>query len=126
MPESVVISAGLGNSYGHPDEEALELYRGVGADIFRTDESGTITVTASTDGTYTVDAAPSTAGGGVAREPEAVPNAIPLPYGPSGEDRDCGEFTSQDEAQAFFEAAGAGDPHRLDSDGDGVACESLP
>ena len=125
-PESVVISAGLGNSYGHPDEEALELYRGVGADIYRTDESGTITVTASADGTYTVDAAPSTAYGGSAREPEAVPNAIPLPYDPSGADRDCGDFSTQDEAQAFFEAAGAGGSHRLDSDGDGVVCESLP
>jgi len=128
MPESVVISAGLGNSYGHPDEEALELYRGVGADIYRTDESGTITVTASADGSYTVDAALSTAGGGSAREPEAVPNATPLPYDPLGEDRDCGDFSTQAEAQAFFEAAGGpgSDPHRLDSDGDGVVCESLP
>jgi len=125
-PESVVISVGLGNSYGHPDEKALELYRGVGADIYRTDESGTITVTASADGTYTVDAAPSTADGGSAREPEAVPNAIPSPYDPSEGDRDCGDFSTQAEAQAFFEAAGEGDPHRLDSDGDGVVCESLP
>ncbi len=126
MPESVVISAGLGNSYGHPDDEALELYRSAGADIYRTDESGTITVTASVDGSYTVDATPSTAGGGEAREPEAVPNVIPLPYDPSGEDRDCGDFANQGEAQTFFEAAGEGDPHRLDRDGDGVVCESLP
>jgi len=94
MPESVVISAGLGNSYGHPDDEALELYRGVEADIYRTDESGTITVTASADGTYTVDATPSTAGGGNARELEAVPNAIPLPHDPAGPDRDCGDFST--------------------------------
>jgi len=127
-PGSVVISAGLGNSYGHPDEEALELYRGVGADIYRTDESGTVTVNASADGTYTVDAAPSTAGGGEAREPVAVPNVIPLPNDPAGVDRDCGDFRTQAEAQAFFGAAGGpgSDPHRLDSDGDGVVCESLP
>lgn len=50
------------------------------------------------------------------------------PYDPHGPDRDCGDFSTQSAAQAFFEAAGgpAGDPHRLDGDGDGVACESLP
>lgn len=43
-------------------------------------------------------------------------------------DRDCSDFASQREAQEFFEAAGGPDidPHRLDGDGDGVACESLP
>jgi len=41
-------------------------------------------------------------------------------------DRDCGDFPSQAAAQNFFNAAGAGDPHRLDDDGDGVACESNP
>ena len=50
------------------------------------------------------------------------------PSGTSGvfQDRDCGDFASHAEAQAFFENARAGDPHRLDGDGDGVACESLP
>ncbi|QSF56709.1 excalibur calcium-binding domain-containing protein [Nocardioides sp. zg-1228] len=41
-------------------------------------------------------------------------------------DRDCGDFASQAAAQHFFLGAGAGDPHRLDDDGDGVACESNP
>ena len=41
-------------------------------------------------------------------------------------DRDCGDFASQAAAQHFFLNAGAGDPHRLDDDGDGVACESNP
>lgn len=41
-------------------------------------------------------------------------------------DRDCGDFPSQADAQNFFLQAGAGDPHRLDDDGDGVACESNP
>jgi len=51
-----------------------------------------------------------------------------LSYDPSGPDRDCGDFSTQEEAQRFFEAAGGPekDPHRLDSDGDGVACEGLP
>ena len=44
----------------------------------------------------------------------------------SGGDKDCGDFATHSEAQAFFEAAGAGDPHRLDRDGDGIACEDLP
>jgi endonuclease YncB( thermonuclease family) len=41
-------------------------------------------------------------------------------------DRDCGDFASQAAAQHFFLDAGSGDPHRLDVDGDGVACESNP
>jgi len=49
-------------------------------------------------------------------------------YDPFGADRDCGDFDTHDEAQAFFEAAGGpeSDPHRLDGDGNEIACESLP
>ena len=43
---------------------------------------------------------------------------------PAG-DKDCRDFSSHAQAQAFFEAQGAGDPHRLDGDDDGVACEQL-
>jgi endonuclease YncB( thermonuclease family) len=48
--------------------------------------------------------------------------------GTGTQDKDCSDFATQAEAQAFFEAHGgpARDPHRLDSDGDGRACESLP
>jgi len=46
-----------------------------------------------------------------------------LRYDPNGPDRDCSDFATQAEAQAFFIAAGPGDPHRLDRDGDGIACE---
>jgi len=45
---------------------------------------------------------------------------------PSAGDRDCGDFSTQAQAQTFFENAGYGDPHDLDRDGDGVACETLP
>ena len=38
-------------------------------------------------------------------------------------DRDCPDFATQAEAQAFFDIQGPGDPHRLDADGDGRACE---
>lgn len=44
---------------------------------------------------------------------------------PSPSDRNCSDFGSWREAQTFFEAAGPGDPHRLDADGDGIACEEL-
>ncbi len=42
-------------------------------------------------------------------------------------DLDCGDFASQAAAQAFFEVQGgpAADPHRLDADNDGIACENF-
>lgn len=45
-----------------------------------------------------------------------------------GGDKDCGDFSSHSEAQSFFIANGGpgSDPHRLDADSDGLACESLP
>ncbi|WP_240468663.1 thermonuclease family protein [Gracilibacillus sp. YIM 98692] len=50
------------------------------------------------------------------------------PYDPKGEDRNCSDFDTHDEAQAFFKAAGGPneDPHGLDRDKDGLVCESLP
>ena len=62
------------------------------------------------------------------RERREAPTASGLPYDPNGPDRDCGDFSTHEVAQRFFEAAGgpARDPHRLDGDGNGVACESLP
>lgn len=39
---------------------------------------------------------------------------------------DCDDFSSQEEAQATFEASDDSDPSGLDSDDDGVACEDLP
>ena len=49
-------------------------------------------------------------------------------YDPDGPDRDCGDFETWEESQAFFAAAGGPerDDHRLDSDNNGIACESLP
>lgn len=44
----------------------------------------------------------------------------------SYEDKDCSDFSTQKEAQRFFESQGSGDPHKLDRDNDGVACEILP
>lgn len=44
----------------------------------------------------------------------------------SVEDRDCSDFETQPEAQRFFKRHGPGDPHDLDGNNDGEACESLP
>lgn len=43
-------------------------------------------------------------------------------------DRDCSDFSTQQQAQTYYEAHGgpAQDPDRLDADGDGRACDSLP
>lgn len=41
-------------------------------------------------------------------------------------DKDCADFATQKAAQKFFEKHGPGDPHGLDGDNDGVACESNP
>lgn len=43
-------------------------------------------------------------------------------------DRDCGDFDTQAQAQRFFVEQGGprSDPHALDGDRDGTACESLP
>lgn len=41
----------------------------------------------------------------------------------------CSDFATQAQAQACYDycvAQGAGDIHKLDGDGDGTACESLP
>jgi endonuclease YncB( thermonuclease family) len=62
------------------------------------------------------------------RKRREAPAASGLPYDPDGPDRDCSDFSSQSQAQRFFRAAGgpSRDPHRLDGDGGGRACESLP
>jgi len=51
-----------------------------------------------------------------------------LPSSASASDRDCADFASQRAAQIFFlKHGGPGrDPHRLDGDDDGVACEDNP
>jgi competence protein ComEC len=44
-PEVVAISVGQPNPYGHPDPTALAEAEGTGADIWRTDAHGTLTIT---------------------------------------------------------------------------------
>jgi hypothetical protein len=46
----------------------------------------------------------------------------------SAGDKDCSDFPTQAAAQKFFKKHGGPrqDPHRLDADHDGIACESNP
>jgi hypothetical protein len=124
-------------SYGHPTSRTIENLATVGAIIYGTDVHGTVVI--STDGT-TFEVRPTRAVAPisskvVAKQAIATPSPAPtslfvgtLRYDPKGRDRDCGSFKTHEEAQAFFIAAGGPerDPHRLDGDNDGIACESLP
>ena len=40
-------------------------------------------------------------------------------------DMNCSDFRNWREAQDFYESQGRGDPHGLDRDNDGIACETL-
>lgn len=57
-----------------------------------------------------------------------VATATAPAFAPAGPDRNCSDFTTWVQAQAFYIAAGGpeADPHRLDRDRDGIACQSLP
>ena len=62
------------------------------------------------------------------------PTFTPLPlgprplYDPHGPDRDCGDFSTWQQANVFYRAAGGpdSDRHGLDRDRDGIPCQSLP
>lgn len=43
-PNIIVISVGKGNKYGHPHTEAIQRYKTIGAQIYRTDIHGTIVI----------------------------------------------------------------------------------
>ncbi len=75
-----------------------------------------------------VDATPSASTPQVPPTPTPVGDDSGLTYDPFGPDRNCGDFLGWLAAQAFYESAGgpASDPHRLDADRDGIACEALP
>lgn len=63
----------------------------------------------------------------VVETPAPAPTpAVPRPGESGFNDRNCSDFATQAAAQAFFNSQLPGDPHRLDADGNGLACESLP
>lgn len=49
-----------------------------------------------------------------------------LRYDTEGRPRTCNDFETQQQAQRFFEAALSSPSSKLDQDGDGIACGSLP
>lgn len=51
--------------------------------------------------------------------------AFALAEAPAIADLDCGDFKYQEDAQAVLDKDRS-DPHRLDEDDDGIACEKLP
>ena len=59
-PDIAVISVGSGNRYKHPHADTLAILNEVGADIYRTDEQGTVVVTADQNKKITVDKKAST------------------------------------------------------------------
>ena len=64
-------------------------------------------------------------------QPFSQPKTQPQPVTntSTGGDKDCSDFSSHTEAQAYFTGKGGSPSNnvdRLDSDHDGVACESLP
>lgn len=122
-PRNVVVSVGP-NNYGHPTQEALKLYRQVGATTYRTDQQGTVTVVVQPGGRYAV-----TTEKGVpvpAKQPSAGSTTStarpPVPATPvSRTYRSCAEARAAGAAplrrgQPGYNAA-------LDRDGDGTACE---
>ena len=60
--------------------------------------------------------------------PTVPSSAGGLRYDPFGPHRNSSDFSTWSESQNFYLSAGGPgvDPHRLDGDKDGVACESLP
>ena len=54
-PKAAVISCGANNIYGHPHEETLERLQKTDAEIFRTDEDGSVLVTIGKDGAINIE-----------------------------------------------------------------------
>ena len=52
-PQAAVISVGY-NYYGHPSDEVIALLADAGAEVYRTDECGAITVNMDLDGDYEI------------------------------------------------------------------------
>lgn len=66
-------------------------------------------------------------------QPEVTPRRSPhtsrAPRGSGGSDKNCSDFATHAQAQAYYRRQGGvagGDPDHLDRDHDGQACESLP
>lgn len=67
-PQTIIISVGAGNAYGHPTEATTRLYRSVAERVLRTDLNGSILVQANQDGSFRLQAA----------RDEPLPPAVPV------------------------------------------------
>lgn len=151
-PQVAVYSAGAANKYGHPHTQTINSLQRAGVKVYGTDQNGTVVIT--TDGeNYQVESIgkrvtrsepplsppmrqmepprqPTAIAPAPQRAPEPIFENAPAQRAPIVADRDynCSDFSTHAEAQAFYIAQGgpASDPHRLDGDNDGDACESLP
>lgn len=114
-PEVVVISVGAGNNYGHPHLAALRYYRAGGRKVYRTDRNGTVVIWVDASGRYRISAER----GEAAATPQSSrchPSYVGVCIPPPPPDLDCADIGQR------VRVAGP-DPHRLDGDGDGWACE---
>ena len=128
-PRNVVVSVGP-NNYGHPTATALNLYKKVGATVWRTDQQGTVTVTVQPNGKYAIA---TEKGRGSLSQPvtPVVTPKVPVKATPVPKTIPATPATVLYRSCAEARAAGAapllrGQPGynpKLDRDGDGKACE---
>ncbi|QFP78566.1 excalibur calcium-binding domain-containing protein [Deinococcus sp. AJ005] len=126
-PSNVVIGVGP-NNYGHPTSEALNLYKSVGAAIYRTDLNGTVTITVQPGGKYSLGTGKGTGTTPQAAPPRVTPQPLPrvtppvVPALPSSLTYpNCAAVRAAGKAPLL--AGQPGYSRKLDRDGDGRACE---
>ncbi len=101
-PEIAVISVGEGNSYGHPHADTLAILNDVGADIYRTDEVGTVIITADQNKKITVDKKAST----------VKENAPPVVVSPSADETESNVVTENNQSQVVYRTKTGSKYHR--------------